>query len=242
MQSDFAAALKTSEVPSGLDAGRFAVYRNNRAVALADSLAATFAATQKIVGEEFFRAMAQDFANAHPPRSAVLHEYGAGFPGFVAGFEPAAELPYLSDVARIEWLWSRAYHAANADAITPETLARLDADALSGTRLLLHPSLSVLRSAHPAATIWEMNSRGESAPIDDWRGEDAAVARCGLAVIVRRLSGGEAAFLQALLAGETLGTAHEIAAAEAADFDPARLLAFLIGGQLIASLRTDPAS
>jgi len=240
MQVPFAAALKTDRVPPGLDAERFAVYRNNRIVSLIDSLAATFPATQRIVGEEFFRAMARAFANSHPPSSAVLHEYGGRFPDFISAFEPAGELPYLAHVARIEWLWMCAYHAADMDGIACEDLARLGGDGASGARFALHPSLSVLRSAHPAATIWEMNTSGEPGPVADWRGEDVLVARTGMTVNVNRLPGGAAPFVQALMRGETLDTANQIAGAETAGFDPAATLGFLIANGLIVSM--EPAT
>jgi hypothetical protein len=85
-------------------ARRFAVYRNNVMVSLIDALADSFPVTQALVGEEFFRAMAGVFARAHPPRSPVMAHYGDGFAGFIEDFQPAASLPYLADVARLEML------------------------------------------------------------------------------------------------------------------------------------------
>src|SRR5690606_15015602 len=93
---------------AGIPARRFAVYRNNVVVGLVNALAARFPALQRIVGEEFFRAMAQLYVRAHPPRSRLLMEYGDGFADFIAAFEPAAELPYLADIARLEAARTRA--------------------------------------------------------------------------------------------------------------------------------------
>src|SRR5689334_8738140 len=80
---------------------RFAVYRNNVVVGLVDALRGNFPAVCRIVGEEFFRALARAYATRHPPASPVLLDYGGGFPDFIATFEPAAPLPYLADVAKI---------------------------------------------------------------------------------------------------------------------------------------------
>jgi len=57
------------------------------------------------------------------PRSAVMIHYGADFPGFVAAFEPAREIAYLSDVARLEDAWVEAYHAAEAAPLALAALA-----------------------------------------------------------------------------------------------------------------------
>ncbi len=117
--ADFAAALLDPDVaaPDGLvawngsdPAHRFAVYRNNVTSALSDVLADSFPVTQQLVGEEFFRAMARIFLRGSPPPSPILTAYGEGFPAFVADFAPARTVPFLADVARLEWLRLRALH------------------------------------------------------------------------------------------------------------------------------------
>src|SRR5690606_37406619 len=89
---------------------RFGVYRNNVHASLAAALSARFPVTERIVGEEFFRAMALVFVAHHPPATPVVAEYGAHFADFVERFEPAAEVAYLPDVVRLEWLRNVAYH------------------------------------------------------------------------------------------------------------------------------------
>jgi len=120
---EFAAALQvpTLSVPSALKGGgghdaerRFAVHRNNFVVGLVDALAESFPVTQALVGQAFFRGMARERVLADPPRSPLLTDYALGFADFVAGFAPAAVVPYLADVARIEALRIQAYHAADA--------------------------------------------------------------------------------------------------------------------------------
>lgn len=92
---EFASALLDPEraVPEGLvgpdsepSARRFAVYRNNVFVGLTDALRAGFPCVVKLVGDEYFAAMARVFAAAMPPGSPVLLHYGAEFPDFIASF------------------------------------------------------------------------------------------------------------------------------------------------------------
>jgi hypothetical protein len=248
-QASFAAALLDAgkAVPEGVTSHtssqpvrRFAVYRNNVVASLVKALGMRFPATSRIVGEEFFNAMARVFVTADPPRSPVLMSYGDDFPDFIERFEPAAELPYIADVTRLEAARTRAYHAADAEPIEPDRLRNIAPEALGGMRFALHPSAEVVRSRYPIVTIWAMNS-GEAGlgPIEDWRPEHALIARPHLDVEVRRLPAGGAALLAALIAGNTLAEAAEGAGAEDGGFDLAANLAGLIGAGLVTGFSVE---
>jgi len=213
---------------------RFAVYRNNVVAGLVKAIEARFPAVEKIVGEDFFVAIARVFVVERPPRSPLLATYGDEFADFVGAFAPARELPYLADVARIEAARTRAYHAADATPVGAGELAALDADALIGLRVDLHPSLEIVRSDHPIVTIWAMNSgEQELAPIETWGGQDALIVRPYLDVEVRLLPAGGAAFLCALTDGRSLGQAADAALGDCPDFDLTCNLAGLIGWGLV---------
>jgi Putative DNA-binding domain len=218
-------------------ARRFAVHRNNVAAGLVNTLRSRFPATEKIVGAEFFAAMARAFVVEKPPRTPLLAAYGDEFPAFIAAFAPARELPYLADVAKLEAARTRAYHAADIVPLDARAFAALDADAVGALRLALHPSAGIIRSPHPIVTIWAMNS-GERplAAIEDWTGEDALVIRPQLDVEVRLLPHGGAAFLLALAAGRPLAEAAAAAVADHAGFDLAGNLAGVIGWGVAADV------
>jgi hypothetical protein len=121
---------------------------------------------------------------AQPPSHPVLLAYGAGFAGFLARFEPVATLPYLADVARLDGLRRRAWHAADVDALGVEALAGVDPDHLATRRIALHPSLGLLASMHPARTLWAAQN-GEATPDPlDWVPQTTAVWRHGGAIRV----------------------------------------------------------
>jgi len=226
---------------------RFAVHRNNMVAGLVSGLRDRFPVVEKIVGEEFFAAMARAFVRQCPPRSPLLAGYGDELAGFLAAFAPARELPYLADVARLEAARTRAYHAADIAPLDVAAFAALGPDAVEATRLELHPSVEIVRSPHPIVTIWAMNS-GERklAPIDDWRAEDALVARPHLQVEVRALPAGGAAVVLALAGGARLGEAAARALRECRDFDLTLNLAGLIDAaiacRIVRSSTTEAAS
>ena len=247
-QRAFAAALldPAASVPAGIvgpdgkpSARRFAVYRNNVAVGLIEALRTAFPATCRLVGTDFFTAMAREFALRSPPVSPVMHDYGAAFPDFISIFEPASSLPYLPDVAHIERAYVEAYHALEAKPVEPSEFAAIPAEQAGALRLLLHPSVRIVRSRFPALTIWRMNvGDGVPAPVDvAFGGEDALIVRPDAEVEVRAVPPGGAAFVAELADGRTLEQATLAAFEEAASFDLAGNLAALIGAGLFITCR-----
>ncbi|MGF1594127.1 MAG: putative DNA-binding domain-containing protein [Kiloniellaceae bacterium] len=243
IQAGFAAALSdpARPAPEGLRrpvGRRFAVHRNNMTVALIEALETAFPAVRRLVGDDFFRAAARVYLRREPPRSPVLLLYGETFGNFLDGFEPARGVPYLGDVARLEWARLSAYHAADAEPLTVARLAEVPQDRLGELRFALHPSLRLLTSRYPVAALWAAAGGGDSArEVDMTKGEEVAVVRPALAVELRVLPPGGYGFIAALAGGAALGEAAEAALAGDPGFDLAVHLQglFALGG--VAGLR-----
>ena len=210
---------------------RYNVYRNNVTVSLINALAATFPATLRIAGRDFFRAMARFYVRAAPPTSPLLFEYGRDFPDFIERYEYARPIPWLTDVARIERAWLDAYHAADAEPLAPQALAAAPAERLADVAFTPHAATRIVRSRFPAVTLFAANRRdGPAEPVAATEPEDALVTRPHLEVVVRRLPAGGAVFLKSLISGESLGEAAAAGLAESPEFD----LAANITGMLMA--------
>ncbi|MEM6945051.1 MAG: DNA-binding domain-containing protein [Pseudomonadota bacterium] len=210
-QEGLAEALLAPERPAPKavrTAHRFAVYRNNVVLSLIDALASTYPAVEALVGEEFFRAAAREFVLAHPPRSPILIEWGGDFPDWIAAFPPAAPVPYLGDVARLEWAWNRAYNAAEAAPIRIEHLAALPPELVAEATVRLHPSHAIVASRFPVVSLWaEATERAERSRLDLSEAETALIVRPDMGVDVRKIDAGTAAFLESLSVGGTIGEA-----------------------------------
>jgi hypothetical protein len=241
-QDAFARALLAADGAAGFDVGRarpdgsdagqgaaetalvaalarqpgFAVYRNTVLKGCIDALQANYPAVARLVGDEFFRAAAAVYARANLPSQPMLMLYGEGFADFLAAFEPARELSYLPDVARLDRFWTEAHVAPDAPALEPGALAKLDAQALQRQVLRPHPSARwAYFASAPAHAIWERNRTDgptDESPID-WRGEGALVVRPREVVRWIRLDAAGCAFLDACAAGGTLGEASAAALA-----------------------------
>ncbi len=248
LQDDFRTGVLGDGCPQGLTAPdpadldrRFAVYRNNVMVALTGALAKRFPVIVRLVGQDFAVALFAEFARQHPPASPLMMEYGTGLPHFLEDFPPVAKLPYLSDIARLELARGRAYHAADVAPVATETLEALAAAPPDTLHLTLHPSVAVVQSVHPVHTLWSRNQPGQEAtgPVD-WHAESALVARRGFDVITIRQSAGDAAFLGALVSNGTLASASDVALRVDPEFDPAPVLAQLIGAGLVVAATIEP--
>lgn len=168
-------AVLDPELKSIGKAGRFNVYRNNYRITLRNALRTTFPAIEKLVGAEFFSALAIEFAERHPPRSPIMASYGEDFADFLAGFGPLSDYTYLSDVARIEFARVHAYHAADADPFSlhdeVSIIEALDVPAR------LHPSVTIIASKQPALSIWRTQVGLTAATPEKWEGETSLVWR-----------------------------------------------------------------
>lgn len=142
-------------VAGGIDPSRrLDVYRNTVAGALTNALRLSYPAVHRLVGGECFDGAAARFIETYLPRCANLDDYGGELPEFLACFAPVAALDYLPDVARLEWLVSRALHAPDAEPLALAQVAALTVDEQARARFVPHPATALLRVDHPADSIW----------------------------------------------------------------------------------------
>lgn len=221
-------------------AARYAVYRNNVVISLIDALADAFPVVRQLVGEDFFHAMAREHARLCPPTSPVMAIYGQDFPDFIADFEAATSLPYLADVARLEWAYVCAFHAADADSLPTQALARLlsQPERLAITRLRFAPAVRLIRSNHAVVSIWHAHQgEGGWSRVDPNRSEAALIVRPELTVQIVPLNESAADFLSELMEGRSLGAAYEHCV-ESSGPDIAEIFSLLLRTQALTALET----
>jgi hypothetical protein len=155
----------------------------------------------------------------------------------------------LPEVARLEWHWHRAFHAADgADSSTSENslisrLAAVDPDELGGLLLALHPSVAVLSSIYPLFDIWRVNQpQYEGSWEIDWEGGGGSllVHREGFEVALQVLTPGEASFLVSLGQADPLAAAFEMAISQEAEFNLQGFLLACVQSNIIIDFRTPP--
>lgn len=216
-------------VRSGSVARRFDVYRRNVYAGLTGVLEGRFPAVRRIVGEEFFAGFARQFVEQHPPRSPALVFYGEAFPGYIRSATECDDVPYLADVAAIEWEIHRCYHAADGELLKAADLARVMTEA-ADLKFRFAVSSAVVSSAYPAYSIWRMNAAADApGPIVLTKaGETALVTRRGLHCDVVPLPPGGGTFAWRLAAGLTLAEAFAAASEDDCSFRIDQVLGLMI--------------
>lgn len=239
LADDRAAAGLATEVANLAAQPAFAVYRNTVMKGCIDALQANYPSIARLVGDEWFRAAAAIYARANLPRHGTLAGYGADFADFLAAFGPAAELPYLAGVARLDRFWTEAHIARDESPLGAAAVAQLAPGELARTVLRPHPSARwAWFGAQPIVTIWRRNRNPEGAEDGEieWRGEGVLLVRPRAEVTHVTIDEATCAFLGACAAGRTLAGAAAAALAIRADTDLAGLMARLLDADAFARL------
>jgi putative DNA-binding protein len=221
-----AEALVAAVLGDGLaPAARLAIYRNHAVATLGAVLKGTFPVVCRLVDERFFGYAAHEYLREHPPHSRCLAEYGAVFADFLAGFEPCKDLPYLADVARLEWALNVTATIREVLAVPIEALATVPAERAADLVMRLQPSVSYFVSRWPIDAIWRANQRDEVPAVDlACGGACIEIRRDGDSAAWRPLDAGTFGFRTALADGVALAGAAATATARDPAFDLAPAL------------------
>jgi len=243
LQQAFAGALRASGDLAGseiaaaiasdareLSAGqRLGIYRNHHRLSLAAAIATHYPTMRGIVGDEAFDQLAADYVAQFPPTDACLALYGEGFARFLERDPRLGDLPYLGDVARLDWALIQAQIAPDLPAVTAEDLTSWGAD-LAAARFRLHPAATLIRSSYPLLAIRRLalSSNAAAEAVDLASGDcNLLVLRQGADVVWLPLANDAFLFLSALAGGAALmEAAYEVDTANL----PKLLAVYLAGG------------
>ena len=220
LTTDAGALTALIAVPDHCDAlTRLRVYANGYPARLQEALEETFPATEHVVGAGAFAALTHRYAAAVPLHSYSLSDAGAQLPEFLRTDELTATLPFLPDLAQLEWHVARAFHATEEAAFDPASLARWSLEDWERAVLHFQPWVAVVQSNWPVREIWESSET----PIEEididlcGRPDRVLVRREGFAVICESVGAAEAHALRLLLDEAALGEAIAALADSGAD-------------------------
>ena len=204
-------------------AERMAVYRRNIMTTLRGALGDIFPTTKSIMGREKFLAAADMFIQQTPSPSGDLNQFGREWPDFLNGFVQSSLSPllpaYLHDMARLDWAWHEAFHAADHAPLDLARLATVPVGQHASLVFSLHPSTHLFESAHPLFQLWQAhqpevsnNSHEEEAVGHEQSTRDFLLVHRGEAdVTLTRLSEAQYRFLSACLQQQSLAEACDAA-------------------------------
>ncbi|WP_371868479.1 MNIO family bufferin maturase [Duganella margarita] len=192
---------------------RFALYRGNQSATWYKTLAAAYPVVLALVGEEFFGGLTRAYGRAQPSDNPDLNHFGARFAAFLREFPHAAQLPYLPDLAALEWALHRAHYAPQADGLSAAQLAAIAPDQIEEATFRLHPAVQLLASRWAVVPLWLAHQPGSDVafPQEMAAPSQALVARPQWQPVLLPLDAAAYAALQVLAQGGTFGAALDAA-------------------------------
>lgn len=235
------ALLSSIRTRRGLASGPLlSIYRNATQSTLMQALRLSYPVVERLVGVRFFEAVAFTYLRMTPSRSGDLEQFGASFGDFLDQHDPVADLPYLGDVARLEWLVSRLQRAPGVKALDREQLTTIPPDKLSELQLWLIPRAELFGSRYPICRIWQANRdrsrEPESVSLEE--GSDRCLIVVDDEIVARPLRASEWTFFACFVRGASLNAATEVALALDCNFSVAETLVYVLQS---ASLYTQEA-
>lgn len=206
---------------------RLQIYQQNIYAGLNKALTSLYPAIKKIVGEDFFNAATYHYIQQHPSTVINLNQFGENFSAFIAKLAPAQSLPYLSELAQLEWGYHQTSLAPDAEPLALTQLATIPQARYDQIKFHLHPASQLFSFSYPIFRIWQLC---QAAPdnkenIDlDAGGEFILLIRRQLTIEFELLSAAEFALLSAFVAGKTFVVACDAALEIDAQFDVANAL------------------
>lgn len=248
LQKRFMAALFDAKAPgptawverNGLSAeARLRIYRRSGKEIHAAALRTSYPAVLALVGKEWFDQTAAGYRSAYPPDSGNLQQFGSCLGDYLETLPACRDLPYLPDVARLEWLRQQTILAVEPGPIAAEALIEGLKNADDAARIALHPSVHWLGSRHRILTIWGFAMQPSSEQLKlDGVGENVVLWREGDAVAMAAPDPASFACITALALGRPLRDACADATALDTSFDLALCIGSLLQHGLMTGIRT----
>lgn len=198
---------------------RLHVYAEGYVTRIQQALAEVYAAVRYVLGERAFRELAEGYAARYPSHDFSLTLAGRHLPEFLNGWPRTAQLPFLPDLARLEWKICQAFHAFEEPPVALSALTQLSPADWESARLTFQPSVGVIASAWPILDLWTARAAPrESLDLElTGRPQQVAVFRRGVETHAMPLDAAQYQLLRDLLDGQTLGQACGRLAQEGAD-------------------------
>lgn len=140
--------------PAGSIERRWTIYRNAYVVRLAQAIEDDYPAIARITGADAFRALCRRYVTAFPPHSYDIGRAGERLADYLPGDPIATDLPFLSDLARLERALVEAMVSPDHETLHWDEVVAMPADTFAETPLPLAPATRLLDSPWPLAALW----------------------------------------------------------------------------------------
>lgn len=148
---------------------RLGIYQHGVHAVLTAHLQAVYPVCQQLLGEAFFVQTCEQFLTQQPPTTAFLADYGGELAVFLAQQSALLSLPWVAEVARVEWARHCAWHSAQQMCMDFSQFAQLDAQQQARARFYLPESAQLLQSEFATHAVWlahQTNDYPDKVPLE----------------------------------------------------------------------------
>ena len=186
-----------------------AVYGGAYTARIQDALAEVYEAVRFVLGESAFTQLAHEYVARYSSHDYNLGFAGRHLPELLAGSPWSQRLPFLPDLAQLEWFVCQAFHAFDQPPVDLAPLSGLSLAQWERVRAIFQPSVSLVASSWPIRDIWASRVQPRHTLNLDVinRPQRVLVHREGMTVTCELLEEGPHRVLERLLAGDDLGAA-----------------------------------
>ncbi len=198
------------------------IYHNAYRTRLLAVMREDFPALQQWLGAESFEHLALAYLAAWPPRHYSLRWLGEKLPEFIAGYVAEPQRSPLRELATLEWAFTLAFDARDADALSAEGMGRFSAEDWVALTAALVPSANWLQLQYNTLELWKAAKDGEPLPEITRLPIDCSclIWRHDLVCRYRSLEPDEAMALRSFAAGESFAGLCEALLARHAEQAP----------------------
>lgn len=208
---------------------RFDIYAQMYYARLVEVIEGDFPRVASILGCERIHDVVSAYLARHPSTSPSLRHLGQFFPSFLQDCAETADLPFLSDVATLEWARLNVFDAADAEPLRIEHLQTITQDAWPTLKLRVIPAFQIMQSAWPVHEIWKRVEENSSAPEDIVPAETMLrVWRREFMVYHTKIDNVEQTALTSILAGEPFASVCAALATQMSEEEAAATMGSLI--------------
>jgi hypothetical protein len=190
---------------------RLRAYAGGYPARIGEALEEAYPALKHVVGSSAFASLVTRYLPHVPEGIYNLNDVGASLPGFLANDALVREFPFGPDLARLEHAVHHAFHASDLPPLALTTFADWTLEDWSAAVLEFQPSVALVSSAWPVCDIWNARDTpiGEIDIALEGRPQHVLVGRPGGVVQCEVIEAAEAAALESMRGGATLGQAVE---------------------------------
>lgn len=130
------------------------IYHNAYRARLLAVLREDFTALQQWLDPESFDQLAMAYLAAWPPRHFSIRWLGDKLPDFIAGYVAEPQLSPMRELATLEWAFTLAFDACDADVLSAESMRSLSAEDWVTLKAALVPSVNWLQLQYNTLELW----------------------------------------------------------------------------------------